>query len=100
MSVIAEIALYPVGTGDPSISQVLADSIKILEKHHLKYEVTSTATNVEGNLDEILSAVREMDEVPFREGAERVILMLRLDDRRDKSVTMEYEESTVTEKLS
>ncbi|HEY3417232.1 MAG TPA: MTH1187 family thiamine-binding protein [Armatimonadota bacterium] len=100
MSVIAEIALYPVGTGDASISQVLADSIKVLQNHHLKYEVTSTATNVEGDLDEILSAVREMDDIPFQEGAHRVILMLRVDDRRDKAVSMEYEESSVTEKLT
>lgn len=99
MAVIAEISMIPVGTGSPSISRMLADSVSVLKKHGLNYQVTSTGTNVEGDLDSILSAVREMDEVPFREGADRVILMVRLDDRRDKSINMQYEERSLEEKL-
>jgi len=99
MSVVAEIALFPVGTSDTSMSQVLADSVKVIEKYGLQYEVTSTGTNVEGDLDAILKAVREMDEVPFNEGAKRVVLMLRLDDRRDKPITMSYESKSLEEKM-
>lgn len=99
MSVIAEIAMIPVGTGDTSMSQVLADSVKVIEKHGLKYEVTSTGTNVEGDIDTIFSAVKEMEQVPFQEGADRVILMVRLDDRRDKPINMEYEERSLEDKL-
>ena len=99
MSVIAEIALFPVGTADTSMSRILAHSVKVIEKYGLKYEVTSTGTNVEGDLNAILSAVKEMDEVPFSEGAKRVVLMLRLDDRRDKPITMAYEEQSLEEKM-
>ncbi len=99
MSVLAEIALYPVGTGSPSFSRMLADSVRVIEKYGLNYQVTSTGTNVEGDLDAILGAVREMDEVPFREGADRVVLVLRLDDRRDKSISMDYEEQSIKDKL-
>ena len=99
MSVIAEIALFPVGTADTSMSQILADSVKVIEKHGLKYEITSTGANVEGDLNAILDTVREIDEVPFLEGANRVVLMLRLDDRRDKSITMSYEEKSLQDKL-
>jgi uncharacterized protein (TIGR00106 family) len=99
MSVVAEIALVPVGTGSSSISQLLADSVKVLEKHGLKYEVTSTGTNVEGDLDTILQAVREMDEVPFKGGADRVMMMIWLDDRRDKAISLEYEEESLKKKL-
>ncbi|MHB9131707.1 MAG: MTH1187 family thiamine-binding protein [Armatimonadota bacterium] len=99
MSVIAEIAMFPVGTCDPSISQILANSVKVIEKHGLKYEVTATSTNVEGDLDTILKAVKEMDEVPFQSGAQRVILMVRLDDRRDKNVSMDYEQQSLEKKL-
>lgn len=99
MSVVAEIALFPVGTGETSISQMLADSVKVIEKYGLKYEVTSTGTNVEGDLDAILNAVRDMDEVPFNEGAQRVVLLLRLDDRRDKPITMSYESESLQEKM-
>ena len=99
MPVLAEIAMIPVGTGSAGFSQVLADSVKVMDKFNLKYEVTSTGTNVEGDMDTILSAVREMDEVPFREGADRVILMVRFDDRRDKSISLDYEEQSLGEKL-
>jgi len=99
MAVIAEIAMIPVGTGTASMSQVLADSVHVLDKHGLHYEVTATSTNVEGELPAIFYAVREMEEVPFREGAQRVILMVRLDDRRDKPITMAYEEQSLEEKL-
>lgn len=99
MSVVAEVALVPVGTGSASISRMVADSVKVLGKYGLKYDVTSTGTNVEGDLDTILHAVREMEEVPFTEGASRVVLMLRLDDRRDKSISLEYEEFSLEEKL-
>lgn len=79
---------------------MLADSVRVLKKHGLKYEVTSTGTNVEGEMESILQAVWEMDEVPFSEGADRVILLLRLDDCRDKPISLEYEEQSFIEKLS
>lgn len=99
MAVIAEIAIIPVGTGSASMSQVLADSVQVLAKYRLNYEVTATCTNVEGDLETIFDAVREMEEVPFREGAQRVILMVRVDDRRDKPITMVYEEQSLEAKL-
>ncbi|HEY3378333.1 MAG TPA: MTH1187 family thiamine-binding protein [Armatimonadota bacterium] len=99
MAVIAEIALFPVGAGSASMSQVVADSLKVLDKYHLNYQVTSTGTNVEGDLDTIFHAIREMDEVPFQAGAERVVFTLRVDDRRDKAISMHYEEQSVQEKM-
>lgn len=99
MSVLAEITMIPVGTGSPSISRLVADSVKVIRQHGLKYDVTATGTNVEGDLDTILQTVKEMEQVPFNEGADRVVLMLRIDDRRDKPISLEYEEQSANEKL-
>lgn len=99
MPVVAEIAMVPVGTCSPSMSQMLADSLQVLDTYGLIYEVTATGTNVEGDLDTILRAVKDMESVPFTAGAERVILMLRLDDRRDKPISLAYEEESIEEKL-
>jgi len=99
MSVLAEITMIPVGTGSTSISKIVANSIKVIQQHGLKYEVTSTGTNVEGDLDAILATVKDMEQVPFDDGANRVVLMLRLDDRRDKAISMEYAEQSIHEKL-
>ena len=99
MNVLAEIAMIPVGTGSASYSRMVADSIKVIQQHGLKYEVTATGTNVEGDLDTILQTVKDMEEVPFKEGADRVVLMLRIDDRRDKPISLEYEEQSAAEKM-
>ena len=99
MNVLAEVSLIPVGTGSPSISRLVADSIKVIQQHGLKYKITATGTNIEGDLDAILATVKDMEEVPFAEGADRVVLMLRIDDRRDKPISLEYEERSASEKL-
>ncbi len=99
MTVIAEISLIPVGTASTSLSRMLADSVKVLDQFDLKYDVTSTGTNVEGDLDTILQAVKAMEEVPFREGADRVVIVMHLDDRRDKAISLDYEEQSLQDKL-
>ena len=99
MSVLAEIMIIPVGTGTASISRMVADSVKVIQQHGLKYEITATGTNVEGDLDTILQTVKAMGEVPFKEGADRVVLMLRIDDRRDKAISLEYEAQSARDKL-
>jgi len=99
MSVVAEISMVPVGTCNPGFSQMLANSIKVLDTLGLTYEITATGTNVEGDLDTILLAVRDMENVPFQEGAERVIFQVRIDDRRDKAISLDYEENSLEEKL-
>ncbi|MHB0935378.1 MAG: MTH1187 family thiamine-binding protein [Armatimonadota bacterium] len=99
MSVLAEVRMIPVGTGSPSISRMVADSIKVVQQSGLKYDVTATGTNIEGTLDEILQTVKKMEEVPFSEGADRVVLMVTIDDRRDKPISLEYEEQSASDKL-
>jgi len=99
MSILAEIMIIPVGTGTASISRMVADSVKVIQQHGLKYEITATGTNVEGDLDTILKTVKAIEEVPFKEGADRVVLMLRIDDRRDKEISLEYEAQSARDKL-
>jgi len=99
MSVLAEIMVIPVGTGSPSISHLVADSIKVIQQSGLKYDITATGTNVEGDLDTILQTVKRMEEVPFNEGADRVVMLVKIDDRRDKPISLEYEEQSATDKL-
>ncbi len=57
------------------------------------------STCIEGDLDVILEAVRQMHEVPFENGAQRVSTSIKIDDRRDKEGTMEQKINAVKEKL-
>lgn len=87
--VVAEVSIIPVGTGDAGISQYIAACLEILERRKdLSYRLTPMGTVIEGHLDKLLEAVREMHEIPFSKGVSRVVTHLKIDDRRDKTATM------------
>ncbi len=82
---IAEISVVPLGTGSTSVSRYVAECLKVLKASGLSYEIHGMGTIVEGDLEALLSVLRRMHEVPFREGAQRVVTTIRVDDRRDKT---------------
>jgi uncharacterized protein (TIGR00106 family) len=98
--VVAEVTVVPLGTGSASLSAYVAEVEKVLARFpSLKTMLTPMSTILEGELDEVIEAVRAMHEVPFREGAARVSTTLRIDDRRDRPVTMAGKLEAVKSKL-
>jgi uncharacterized protein (TIGR00106 family) len=98
---IVEVSIVPVGTKTPSLSQHIARVLQVLEgEEGIKYELTSMGTIMEGDLGEILSLVKKIHEVAFNEEVLRVVTIVKIDDRRDKSLTMEGKVKAVKEKLS
>ena len=77
-----EIAVYPLGTGDTSISREVAHILPVLDRCGLVYETTVVGTVVEGTPGQLFTLARDMHEsVASRTG--RVITTIRIDDRRD-----------------
>lgn len=97
--VVAEIAVVPVGTGSPSVSQYVADCVKILAASGLKYEVTAMGTIVEGDLDAVLAVARQMHAAPFAAGVVRVVTTIKIDERRDKPLSIAGKVAAVTQQL-
>ncbi|MCK4402900.1 MAG: MTH1187 family thiamine-binding protein [Dehalococcoidia bacterium] len=86
---VAEISIIPLGTETPSLSKYVARAVKVLQQEkELKYEITSMGTIIEGNLDKILAVAKKMHEGTFDEGVVRVITIIKIDDRRDKTLSM------------
>lgn len=97
---IVEVTVIPLGTSSPSISQYVAGCHKVLqEAQGVQYQLTPMGTIIEGDLDAIWMVIRRMHEVPFAAGAARVATTLRIDDRRDKELTMAGKIQSVMEKL-
>jgi len=96
---IVEVTITPLGTATPSVSYYVAEVHKVLEKENFKYQLTPMGTVIEGELDEILSVIRKMHEVPFQKGALRVSTTIKIDDRRDKKASIEQKIRSVEEKL-
>ena len=97
---IAEVSIVPLGTKTASVSQYVARAIKILEQEQgIKHEITPMGTVIEGDLDRILAVVKRMHEAVLGEGVARVVTTVKIDDRRDKPLTMKEKLDSVRQKL-
>lgn len=86
---VAEISVVPIGTGSPSVSSEVARAVEVLQKdERVKYELTSMGTIVEGEVEDILRVVTGMHRAVLEGGAMRVITTVKIDDRRDKPLSM------------
>lgn len=99
---IMEISILPLGTASTSISSYVADCIKEVETSSgdLRVELTGMGTIVEGDLEELLALARRMHEVPFKNGAKRVVTTIKIDDRRDKEASSDQKVHSVKEHLN
>lgn len=98
---VVEVSIVPIGTSSPGLSNYVAGCLKVLEKAQgVKYQLTPMGTILEGDLDRLLEVVRSMHEQPFAEGIGRVVTTIRIDDRRDKEISMDSKVSSVKSRLS
>ncbi len=97
---VCSVSVVPVGTGSTGVSPYVARCHEILAGlPGIKYRLTPMSTVIEGDLETILATVARLHDVPFEEGAMRVLTTIIIDDRRDKELTMDGKISSVEEKL-
>ncbi|MGQ9788854.1 MAG: MTH1187 family thiamine-binding protein [Candidatus Hadarchaeaceae archaeon] len=95
-----EISVIPMGTDKASVSGFVAKALEVLRKERdIKYELTSMGTIVEGDLNKIFYLAKKMHEAVFDKNALRVVTIIKIDDRRDKPISMEEKIKSVREKL-
>lgn len=97
---VAEIVVVPLGTASPSLSRYVAEVEKVIRASGLVYQLTPMATCVEGSLEQILDLTRAVHQCLFQvEGVLRVSTTLKIDERRDKPLSMAGKVQAVEEKL-
>ena len=96
---VAQISVVPVGTSSASISDYVVGALRIVKESGLKYELSSMSTNIEGDVGSILDLVRKVHESCFEQGAVRVLTSLTIDDRRDKTLSIDGKKSAVRAKI-
>jgi uncharacterized protein (TIGR00106 family) len=95
-----EVSVVPIGTMTPSISRYVAGAIRQLQDEpDIMYELTPMGTILEGDLERLLVLAGRMHESAFEAGAVRVATTIKIDERRDKPLTMEGKVEAVREKL-
>ena len=95
-----DISVAPIGTGGPSVSEYVAGAVRILKNEPgINYELTAMNTVIEGDLEHLLSLVKRMHDSAFNSGIQRVVTTVRIDERRDKPLTIEGKKEAVRKKL-
>lgn len=87
MKATAELQLIPIGNG-VSVRREVMRVVALLKEHDFIVETHASGTDIEGDLEEILSAVAQIHEVLHDEGSVRLISYLKLETRSDKPPTL------------
>ncbi|MBE0570291.1 MAG: MTH1187 family thiamine-binding protein [Ignavibacteriaceae bacterium] len=99
MKVLLDLCAVPVGVG-VSVSEYIAACQRVLKDAGLKHEMHMYGTNIEGEWDEVMAAVKKCHEVVHQMGAPRISTSIRLGTRVDRNQSMEDKIISVRQKLS
>ena len=102
---VAEISVIPIGTKTASIGNYVSSVVALLsqraKQYGLKYELTAMCTQIEGSPHDIFAVAQEIHEYLFRSYPDlcRVVTALKIDDRRDKELTLKGKVESVLARL-
>ena len=98
MAIVA-VSISPVGEG-ASVSHYVAAAVQVVRgQSRVKARLDPMFTTLEGDLDDIFALIRVMQEAVFEAGAVRVSSVIKIDDRRDRDVSMEAKLEAVEQLL-
>ena len=92
---LMEISVVPVGTGTPSFSSHVAEAVLAVQHSGLPYQVTPTATVIEGSVDQLLHVAGAIHQTALAHGTQRVITHMTIDHRIDKPTDLTQPTATV-----
>lgn len=99
MKVIADLCIVPIGVG-VSVSSYIAACQRVLEESGLTHRLHAYGTNIEGDWDAVLAAIKRCHEVVHEMGAPRIHTSLKLGTRTDREQTMEEKVESVHRRSS
>jgi len=98
MKAIVDFSVVPLGVG-VSLGSYIAACEKILAKAGLKTRLHAYGTNIEGEWDQVMRAVKECHETLHAMGVPRISSTLHLGTRVDREQTLEDRIRSVEAKL-
>ena len=98
MNVIVDLCVIPLDVGR-SVSKYVAACERVFEDAGLSHQLHAYGTNIEGEWDEVMAAVKRCHEVVHDMGAVRISSTLRVGTRTDRPQTMQDKVQSVREKL-
>jgi uncharacterized protein (TIGR00106 family) len=83
----AELQVVPIGSG-VSVREEITRVVALLEGRDFIIQTHASGTNIEGELEDILDAVRSVHESLHETGTVRIVSYLKLETRTDKTPTL------------
>ena len=99
MKAIAEFTLIPLGVG-VSLSKYVAICEQILVETGLSYELHANGTNLEGEWDEVMAAIKTCHERLHDLGVPRIATQIKIGTRTDREQKMADKVASVREKMA
>jgi len=94
--ILAQLTVAPFGQGT-SLGRFVKKGIQVIRDSGYTYSIGGLSTAVEvPDIDSLFELVKAVRQAHFDEGAKRVLVDLKIDDRRDKDATLESKISSVT----
>ena len=98
MQAIADVCIVPIGVG-VSVSEYVVACEEIFREAGLQPKLHGYGTNVEGDWDAVMAAIKLCHERVHEMGAPRISTSIRLGTRTDRQQTVQDKIDSVTSKL-
>ncbi|PCJ36190.1 MAG: hypothetical protein COA75_08105 [Cellvibrionales bacterium] len=98
MKVHVDLCLIPMG-GDVSVSSEIAVCQQIFKAAGLSHQLHAFGTNIEGEWDEVMAAVKACHQQVHQMGRARVTSTLKVGTRTDREQSLEDKVESVTARL-
>ena len=98
MQAIADVCVVPIGVG-VSVSEYVVACEEIFREAGLQPRLHGYGTNVEGEWDTVMAAIKRCHERIHEMGAPRISTSIRLGTRTDRQQTVQDKIDSVTSKL-
>ena len=98
MNVLVDVSVVPLGVG-VSLSRYVAACERVLQEAGLKPQLHAYGTNVEGEWDQVFTAVKRCHEVLHEMGAPRVNTTMRVGTRTDREQSLQDKVESVRKQL-
>ena len=93
--ILAQLSVYPLGEGT-SLSKYVKKGIQVIKESGFKYEIGGLSTAIEvPDMDALFQLVKKVHQAHVGEGARRIVIDLKVDDRRDKDATIDTKRNAV-----
>jgi uncharacterized protein (TIGR00106 family) len=99
MKAIADICVIPIGIGT-SVSKEVTACERVFAEAGLRTRLHAYGTNVEGEWDDVMGAVKRCHEVLHSMGVVRISTNIRIGTRTDRDQSMEDKIRSVETKLA